>query len=447
MNLIHNTFAQIRLMIRTLFGAQPSGTVMENVANERFGREYREIKEINFAAIFANKLSNFALNKAAIEVHGDSERAEQINSILQEELRHKKKWLRFALGTGSALLVPYSVGGKIHIDVVPQDRVIISEHSGCRITRASFLADQIIRDADVYCRWSEYALEGDKCIIRNKATRNGSPLANMAAIKAWEGIDEEIVIPAVDRPLVGYLKCPTDNRSPDIVTGVPITFGCDKIVTQIRETMKQIEREFDCKEAWVGISKLVLPEGQTIEKPYIYRKLDSPGARLGEGSGSLFEVFSPEIRSSAYSDRLLSLFQLFEKQVGTSSGVLSPADPTSTATATQVKRAMYDTNSIVDDCRDAFAYAMDDVVYAIDAMLDFYGIGVPGEYATYYKWDQGMAKDPEQEFNDLCRGKSEGAVSTAEVRRHIFPDETIEEAEAAVQKIAAENPVNTMFEV
>lgn len=441
------TFAQKRWTLRVLFGAKPSGTVMENIANEKFAREYREIKEINFTAIFANKLSNFAMNKAAIEVHGESERAEQINEILQEELRHKKKWLRFALGTGSALLVPYSVGGKLHIDVVPQDRVLISEHSGCRITRVSFLADQIIRDADVYCRWSEYTLDGDRCIIRNKATRNGSPIANMAVMPAWAGIDEEIVIPAVDRPLIGYLKCPIDNRSPDIVTGVPITFGCDQIVKEIRETLAQIAREYDCKEAWVGISKLVLPEKQAIEKPYIYRKLDSPGARLGEGGGSLFEVFSPEIRSSAYGERLLSLFQLFEKQVGTSTGILSPADATAMATATQVRRAMYDTNSIVDDCRDAFAYAMDDVVYAIDALLDFYGIGVSGDHSTYYKWDDGMAKDLEQEFNDLCRGKSEGAVSTAEIRRHLFPDETIEEAEAAVQKIAAENPVSTMFEV
>lgn len=443
---IRDIFSQARLILKMLFGAKQEGSIFEQRAIRKFAMEYRDIDDVNFSAIFADRITSLALNEATIDVVGDNPRAQEIDRILQGERRHEKKWMRQALGIGAVLLVPYAVGGEIHIDVIPQDRVMISEHSGCNLRRLSFLADKMDTESGQYARWSEYALEGTNCIIRNKATRDGREIP-LTAVKAWESIPPEIVIGGCDRLLLGYFRCPTDNKSPDILTGVPLTFGCDSTIKEIRDCMRQMATEFEAKEAWVGMSKQVAPSDEILAKRHHYVKFNAAG-KIGDGTNSLFEVFSPEIRESAYAARLLSLFQRLEKQVGTSSGILSPADATAMATATQVRRAMHDTDVLVGDCRDAYAYAMDDVVYAINALLDYYGYPGAGlEYDTSYKWGEGLAIDPEGRFNDLCRGKQEGAVSDVEIRRFLYPDETQEQAEAAVAEIKEANPINTMFEV
>lgn len=443
---IHNIFDQLRLILHTLFRTKSEGAYFEQRAINRFGQAYRDIKDINFTAIFADRITSLALSGAVVDVIGDNARSDEINRILQVERRHEKKWMRQALGIGAVLLVPYSVNGEIHIDVIPQDRLLISEHSGCNIRRLSFLADIITRDGVQFARWCEYSLEDGVCIIRNKATRNGSEIP-LASLDAWGGIDAEIRIGDCDRLLLGYFRCPTDNKSPDILTGVPLTFGCDETIREINDCIKQAETEFESKEAWVGISKQVAPSDEILAKRHRFIKLNASG-KIGDSSGSLFETFSPDIRESAYSARLLSLFARLEKQVGTSSGILTPSDAVSLPTATQVKRASFDTDVLVSDCRDAYAYAMDDVVYAINALLDYHGaIGSGLEYATSYKWGDGIAMDPESRFNDLCRGKQEGAVSTEEIRRYLYPDESEEETKEAVKRIAESNPINSMFEV
>lgn len=441
-----NVFEYVWLYLKKLFGAGREGTYLEQRAINRFGKDYRDIDDVNFTAIFADRITSLALDDATIDVIGDNPRAQEIDRILQGERRHEKKWMRQALGIGAVLLVPYAVNGEIHIDVIPQDRVMIADHSGCNLRRLSFLADKIDREGRQYARWSEYALEGDRCIIRNKATLDGNEIA-LSSVKAWEDIPPEIVIGGCDRLLLGYFRCPTDNKSPDILTGVPLTFGCDSTIKEIRDCMRQMATEFEAKEAWVGMSKQVAPSDEILAKRHHYVKFNAAG-KIGDGTNSLFEVFSPEIRESAYAARLLSLFQRLEKQVGTSSGIISPTDATTMATATQVRRAMHDTDVLVGDCRDAYAYAMDDVIYAINALLDYYGYPGAGlEYETSYKWGEGLASDPESRFNDLCRGKQEGAVSDVEIRRFLYPDETQEQAEAAVAAIKEANPINSMFEV
>lgn len=441
-----NIFEQLRLLLKSLFKADQEGTYFEQREINKFGKEYRDIDSINFPAIFADRITSLALDDATIDVTGGNPRAQEIDRILQGERRHEKKWMRQALGIGAVLLVPYAVNGEIHIDVIPQDRVLITEHSGCNLRRLSFLADVIDRQGRQYARWSEYSLEDDRCIIRNKATLNGNEIA-LSAVKAWEDIPPEIVIGGCDRLLLGYFRCPTDNKSPDILTGVPLTYGCDSTIEEIEECMQQMVTEFKAKVAWVGMSKQVAPSDEILAKQNHY-VLFKDGGKLGSNTGSLFEVFSPEIRESAYAARLLSLFQRLEKQVGTSSGILSPTDATTMATATQVRRAMHDTDVLVGDCRDAYAYAMDDVVYAINALMDYYGYPGAGlEYDTSYKWGEGLAIDPEGRFNDLCRGKQEGAVSDVEIRRFLYPGETQEQAEAAVVAIKEANPINSMFEV
>jgi hypothetical protein len=135
----------------------------------------------------------------------------------------------------------------------------------------------------------------------------------------------------------------------------------------------------------------------------------------------------------------LELFARLEKQVGTSSGILTPAE-TANATATQVRRSMFDTLAIINRMRASIEDAVDVLTYIYTVYLQLLGIPYNREYQTEKKWGEGMLQDRAEQFSTLMQGHSANAVKTSELRQFLFPSETPEEAEAAVQQIREETP-------
>ena len=60
-------------------------------------------------------------------------------------------------------------------------------------------------------------------------------------------------ISGVDRALIGFIKSPINNRKTNDKYGVPITYGCDATINEIKETMKQLLNEYKLKRTFVGV--------------------------------------------------------------------------------------------------------------------------------------------------------------------------------------------------
>jgi hypothetical protein len=135
----------------------------------------------------------------------------------------------------------------------------------------------------------------------------------------------------------------------------------------------------------------------------------------------------------------LDLFALLEKQVGTSSGILTPAE-TANATATQVRRSMYDTFSVVDRMRANINAALDDLCYIYTVYMRLIAIPFNADYSVAKEWGDVMPNDRAEQFSILLQGHSADAIKTVEIRRFIYPDETLEDALAAVQEIQESKP-------
>ena len=56
-----------------------------------------------------------------------------------------------------------------------------------------------------------------------------------------------------------------------------------------------------------------------------------------------------------------------------------------------------------------------------------------------------MLEDSDTTFRQLSEGQSKGAVSTAEIRQFLKPDETFEEAKQAVEDIRKNAPTMSML--
>lgn len=423
----------VKFIIYKMFGKKIFQNDNDIERNNIYSKDYRDIKEINFTAIFANKLATLACTNSEFSVLGENSRAKKIQDRLNNIWLKVKPITAYSLGCGGVVLLPYSIDGEIFIDFVPQNRFFINEVRGDKITQATVIADIIKKDRDKYIRWTDYELINNSCVIKNRVTLNDNPVP-LDTIPEFRGIPDEIVVSGCDRVLLSYLKCPIDSKNPDSYQGVPITYGSEKIIREIRDVMNQMSEEYDLKRAFIGIDSLMFDEKGNLPKKGLFKRFRVNGKLE---NSSFFEVFSPEIRESAYSNRLSQLFELLEKSVGVSKGILT--EPMAVGnTATEINRASYDTFALAGDIRKQIEKCFEDLAYSINVLLNYFADASTGEYELKIDWDYALVESSQESFNQLIQAVSMGAVSPARLNAFVT-GQSIDEAEEEIKNINNED--------
>ena len=416
--------------ILALFGKKQNNDDNLMQENDKFTMDYENTKDINFTAIFANKLANYIVNDSNIDLIGDDIRTKTIRKVLEKLKKKLKKIVARDLGTGGILVIPYVAKNKLYYDIVSQNRLCINKKIGDDIIDCTIMAEHIIKNKNHYYRWVDYTLEDGTLYIKYKATLDGDPIP-MSTINEWSMI-EDIAISNVEKMPFMYIKSPIDNRHENDDYGVPITYGCEKQIKEIKDTLKQILREYDLKEAFVGADSTMFKGDDSLPTNGIYKKINA-------GEDDFWEVFDPSIRDSSYYNKLMQQCAMLEKQIGTSRGIIT--DPLSTYQNTdETRRALYDTFSIVDDVRNSLTDGLEDFVYACDVLSNYYNLSPMGKYKLKFDWDYSFIEDSTSNFNQLTTGVSKGVIKKAELRQFIMPEETIEEAQKVIDEIAEETP-------
>lgn len=424
----------IQYILNNIFRIKTQTIDKEIEDNTKYAKNYESIDNINFNAIFSNKLANYVINDSNLQITGENARVDLLNKTGQSMWKKMKKITSMSFGYGGVIVVPYVKGGKIYYSIVPQSRMTIDSIEGDLITGATVLAEKkVIKGAvseDIYLRWTNYKVENNNMVITQQYSDGKGN--QISAPSFWQDIQEVMSISNVDRVLFGYIKSPINNRKSNDKYGVPITFGCDKTIQEIKDTMVQLAREYELKQAFVGADATMFNGKNALPQNGLFKKIDST-------NDDFFEVFDPALRDSSYMVRLQELYQRLEHEVGTSAGIISELQ-TQNATATEIKRAMYDTFTIVDDMRTNIEKAMDDFFYACDVLANAYNLSPQGEYELGFDWSYALLEDSDAEFNHMVIGESKGIISKAELRNWIRPDETIEQSQEKVEEIAKTEP-------
>ena len=426
-------FQKFIMWIFRLFNIQSQTTQKEVEDNQKYAVEYERIDEINFNSIFSNKLANYVINDSNVNITGENARAELLNKVLQSMWKKAKKITSMGFGYGGDVLVPYVKGGKIYYNIVSQSRVTIDEVEGENITGATIIADKRtvnrgIGNSKTYYRLTNYRVRNGNIEITQKFTdENGH---EVAVPDFWKNIELKKVITGVDRALFGYIKSPINNRKTDDKYGVPITYGCDSTIVEIKETMKQLYREYKLKETFVGADSTMFDGKDKLPLNGLFKKIDA-------GDDTFFEVFDPAFRP--YTERLQELFKRLEHEIGTSAGILSEVN-TANATATEIKRSMYDTFTIVDDMRSNIEKGIEDFLYSANVLANAYNLTPQGDYEVSFDWDYSLLEDSQETFSQLITAQSKGIISEVEVRQWLKPDETLEDSQKAIDEIKASEP-------
>lgn len=425
-------FEKLFTIIRKLLGIETNTTDEEIKNNDSYAENYKNTDSINFTAIFSNKIANYTICDSELTIPEDNERAKLLAELSKSVWKKMKKITSMALGVGGVALVPYVKNGSLFYNFVPQNRVNIDSMDGEDITGATILAEiRTITSANKvtkYYRWTHYKIENENLTIEQKYTDEDGKEITVPTF--WSDI-QPLTITNVNKVPFGFIKSPINNRDSNDKYGVPITFGCDSTIEEIRTCMQQIAREYELKEVFVGADSTLFKDGK-LPNSRLIKALDTT-------EDDMFQVFDPAIRDSSLYARLQELYIRLEKEINTSRGIITETE-TSNATATEIKRAMYDTFVIVDDMRANIEKGLNDFFYACDILANAYSLSAQGEYELNYNWDYGLLEDSTEAFTQLVQGKSMGVVSDEEVRMFIYPTETPEQAQEKIEEIKANNP-------
>lgn len=422
----------IKYILNNIFKIKTQTTDKELDDNSKYAKDYENIDGINFNAIFSNKLANYTISDSNMNIEGDNKRADLLNMTGQSIWKKAKKITSMAFGYGGVIIVPYVKGGKIFYNLVPQDRLTIDSMEGELITGATVLAEKRVEKGSIgqkeYYRWTNYKVENNNMVITQQySDQDGNKIP---APTFWQDIQEVRTITNVDRVLFGYIKSPINNRKANDKYGVPVTYGCDETINEIKETMKQLQQEYELKQTFVGVDRTLFNGKNQLPKNGLFQMLDAT-------SDDFFTVYDPQFRE--YVTRLQELFKRLEHEIGTSYGILSEVN-TAQATATEIKRSMYDTFTICDDMRTNIEKGFDDFFYACNVLANAFNLSPQGEYEVSYEWSYSLLEDTQTEWAQLTYANKQGIVSNVELRQWLKPDETLEESEKAIEEIQANNP-------
>ena len=426
-------FQKFIMWIFRLFNIQSQTTQKEVEDNQKYAVEYERIDEINFNSIFSNKLANYVINDSNVNITGENARVELLDKTIQSMWKKAKKITSMGFGYGGVILVPYVKSGKIYYNIVSQSRVTIDEVEGENIIGATIIADKKtvnkgIGNSKTYYRLTNYRVRNGNIEITQKFTdENGH---EVAVPDFWKNIELKKVITGVDRALFGYIKSPINNRKTDDKYGVPITYGCDSTIAEIKETMKQLFREYKLKETFVGADSTMFDGKDKLPLNGLFKKVDA-------GDDTFFEVFDPAFRP--YTERLQELYQRLEHEIGTSRGILT--EPLSSYQNTdETRRAMQDTASIIDAMRKNIEKGIEDFLYSANVLANAYNLTPQGEYKVEYDWSYYFIESTMDTWNQLLIGFNNGVVSKEELRAFIYPSETDEVREKVLNQIREEEP-------
>ena len=449
-------FSRFWEFVKRIFGKRP--VYDESAANAaRDESEYRRIDDINFAAIFGNKLASLALSDADLEVKGadgksTNRRSELIDAALHDVFDDMVHLCAQVLGSGGRVLVPYASGGELHCDIVAQDRMFVHAMRGKQITSATFVADSTQVDKTTYYRLTDYELEAGGQRIRNRVVDDGGREVPLDMLEAFAGVPDEIYIPGADRLTFVFLKAPVGGREEKNIYGVPVTYGCENQIKAIKAHLKLIEREYKLTRPMLGLDAAlwkVLPDGKRgiDDVNETVQDSDAPFVPVdnyyGDGGKAPWMIYAPAIRDESMYNRLDRLFEMLEKSVGVSRGILTQRE-TATATATEIRAANHDTFAYVTAIRDMVEDGMDELAYAFDMLCEAFGLspaGARGDYSVNISWDMSLFESSDETFRQYSELHAAGAMSDAEWRAWVT-GEKLEEAEEAVKKARKERRQN-----
>lgn len=400
---------------------------------------WRDTDRINLSDIFVGKLNNLSNAEATFEIESDSAQTERLKTLCKDIESKRFQITAEMLATGDYYIFPATNSkGEIIHSYLSRQQVRILDMDGEDITEAYGIIDWYVDKANrVYYLLRQHKLDISGTLIISYSVMNDS--GAKASLDKWADIDGvSYSFAGANHIGFGRYKSPIDSRGKSPVYGVPINFGCGEIEKKIFNDLKLIEDEFKNGESRVFADPRLLVKDENLKE---YKIPDNifpyHSARAGEKESHI-DIFNPNLRFSEHYSKLINDMAMYEKQVGTSKGILTDNETVYTATATAVKRANADTIALIDKIHTAVD-AGNKTTLAADGVF----LNISPELWQYKSDYYDPFEDPAEQWSRLKEANELGAAESADLIKWMFPNMTDEDILEKLERIKSERQSNT----
>lgn len=393
-------------------------------------QSWRDTGKINLLDIFVGKLNNLANTEATFEVISDSTQAEPLKKLCKDIEDKRFNITAEMLATGDYYIFPATNSkGEIIHSYLTQQQVRILDMDGESITEAYGIIDWYIDKSNkVYylLRHHKLDLNGTLNISYSVMSDNGKK----TTLDRWADLDgREYSFINANHIGFGRYKSPIDSRGKSPVYGVPLNYGCGEIEQRIFNDYKLIEDEFTNGKSVIFTDPRNLMKDEERKQYRIADNIIPIQSRAGQ-TGSNIDIFNPELRWTPHYSKLVEDMAIYERQVGTSKGILTDNETAYTATATAVKRANSDTMSLIDKIHNSV-----DVGNEMTLKADSVFLNISPELWQYKSDYYDPFEDPAEQWQRLIEAKQNNVAESADLVKWLFPNMSDDEIQEKLQRI------------
>lgn len=373
---------------------------------------------LNPTAIGAGVIANIAIDDSDVIIEGNNARADALREIKDyytDEIQTLAA--EVSLGTGDAIVRPYTDGTYIGLNIIGNDNFVITESIGTHLKGIIMKLDEYKKDNKTYRLFESQTLkeiDETKLVYMRRFAYKGDKELDITST-SWNGMSTEETVIA-DQLLIGRYKCPTINRANyNSANGVPITFGCEGIIEKIRTKYEQYNEEFDRKIARTFAARTLFKEEHNNKDESKKLKLDGQDFVLSRGGlndtsvSSLIYDYSPAIRETEFQAANNFNLSVLELCCGFSRGVFT-APETAFATATEMKNSLKKTFAFVKRFRKRLELGDKMLFNALNIIMNINGTTPIGDWRLRHDWSYDYIEETKERFNQLVQGHNEGVV-------------------------------------
>lgn len=345
------------------------------------------IHSISFASYIDNYIAGLVCLNLEVNVSG-GERAkelqDQINYLMAKMVDH----VADALGNVGIMFKP---NGE-NIDYVqPGYFVPLETNSNGDILGCAFKTEKFIGKYK-YTKWEMHRFEGkgddrvykitNKCYKSEKADKLGDECP-LSEVEEWEDIEPEITVEGIDKPLYAYFVMPmpnnVDRQSP---LGLPMWYGALEELACLDYAWSRKSTEVDDSKhtTFVPSNAIKYAEQEQITLPRYVQ-----GLEMGMGNDTIHDYVIQLLTDQRLRD-INSILAMISAKCGLSQTTFQLDEKAGIKTATEIEADDQETIRTIKTIRDALKIAIDQTIYACNAMLDNEGNTPSGSYKVEYDW-------------------------------------------------------------
>ena len=371
-----------------------------------------EVESLELGSAIANEFTRLTTLEMKTEITG-STRADFLNEQYKKMLENLNDNLEIGNAVGGLIFKPYVKDNKLFVDLVRGSCFYPTEFNSSGEIIAGIFTSQTTKGNDIYTRieyhkFYENPLENDiNYIIKNVVYKSNDKSTlgtrvKISNIQEWKNIQEQTAIKYVKKPLFSYYKPPiANNIDPESPLGVSVYARAVNLIKKADKQFGRIDCEYEASEKAVYVDELATKpaQGKDKKKTFTVNKLKGrlyKTLNTGTDKTDFFKDYSPEIRDEALWRGLNKTLQRIEFNVGLAYGTLSEPN-TVDKTATEIKSSKQRSYATVSKMQENLQKALENLIYAMDALTTLYNLAPQGNYEVSFNWDDSLIVDTERE--------------------------------------------------